>query len=100
MAWRTSIRTSTDRYHREIERCVRELGFVGIKLDTFGHAVNPLSQDGQTVFEAAREFNVPVLVRGTGIPFGLPSILLARAREFGDVKIVIGHSGWRLHVLR
>lgn len=83
-----------DRYHREIERCVRELGFVGVALDTFGHAVNPAGRDAQTVFEAARELGIPVVVHtGWGLPFGLPSTLLGRAREYSDVKIVIARAG-------
>src|SRR5439155_8343404 len=44
-----------DRVHREAERCVQQLGFVGIVLDTFGYAVNPNGQDAQTIFEIARE---------------------------------------------
>lgn len=83
-----------DRYHREIERCVRELGFVGVALDTFGHAVNPNGQDARTVFEVARELRVPVIVEtGWGLPFGLPSAILPRAREYSDVKIVLARAG-------
>lgn len=83
-----------DRYHREIERCVRELGFVGVALDTFGHAVNPNGQDARTVFEVARELRIPIVVEtGWGLPFGLPSALLPRAREYSDVKIVLARAG-------
>ncbi len=83
-----------DLYHREVERCVRDLGFVGITLDTFGHAVNPNGQDGQTVFEAAREMGVPVIVHtGTGVPFASPTRILPRAKEYNDVKIVLAHAG-------
>ncbi len=81
-------------YHAEIERAIRQLGFVGIVLDTLGHAVDPNGQDGQTVFEAAREFAVPVVVHtGSGAPFGLPSIVLPRARSYSDVKIILAHAG-------
>jgi len=31
-------------YQREVERCVRELKFVGVKLHTVGHGVLPLSE--------------------------------------------------------
>jgi predicted TIM-barrel fold metal-dependent hydrolase len=87
-----------DLYHREVERCVRTLGFVGIVLDTFGHAVDPNTPDGQTVFEAAREFGVPIVVHtGTGAPFGLPSAVLPRAKTYSDVKIVLGHAGAGLY---
>jgi uncharacterized protein len=81
-------------YHAEIERTIRQLGFVGIVLDTLGHAVDPNGLDGQTVFEAAREFAVPVVVHtGSGAPFGLPSVVLPRARSYSDVKIILAHAG-------
>lgn len=84
-----------EEYFREAERCVKELGFVGLKLHTIGHAVNPLSRDGGTVFQAARELEVPVMVHsGPGAPFALPAHLLPRAREFPEVKIVIAHAGF------
>ncbi|MGA8100630.1 MAG: amidohydrolase family protein, partial [Candidatus Acidiferrales bacterium] len=35
-----------DSYTREVERCVRDLKFVGLKLHTIGHGVSPLSEDG------------------------------------------------------
>jgi predicted TIM-barrel fold metal-dependent hydrolase len=83
-----------DTFHGEIERCVRQLGFVGVVLDTLGHAVNPNGNDGQTVFEVARELGVPIVVHtGTGAPFGLPSAVLPRARSYSDVKIVLAHAG-------
>jgi predicted TIM-barrel fold metal-dependent hydrolase len=87
-----------DRYHREIERCVRELGFVGVALETFGHVVNPNGRDAKTVFEVARELTIPVVVEtGWGAPFGLPSAVLPRAREYSDVKIVLAHAGAGLY---
>lgn len=87
-----------DRYHREIERCVRDMGFVGVALNTFGHAVNPNGRDAKTVFEVARELSIPVVVEtGWGAPFGLPSAILPRAREYSDVKIVLAHAGAGLY---
>ena len=84
-----------DEYYAEARRCVRELGFVGLKLHTVGHAVNPLSKDAGTVFQTARELNVPVMVHsGPGAPFALPAHILPRAREYPDVKIVIAHAGF------
>jgi len=87
-----------DRYYREIERCVHDLGFVGVALDTFGHVVNPNGRDAKTVFEVARELAIPVVVEtGWGAPFGLPSAILPRAREYNDVKIVLAHAGAGLY---
>ncbi len=84
-----------DDYFKEAERCVKKLGFVGIKLHTIGHAVNPLSNDARTVFETARELNVPVMVHtGIGAPFALPSHILPIAKEFSNIKIILAHSGF------
>jgi predicted TIM-barrel fold metal-dependent hydrolase len=81
-------------YFAEIERCVRELGFVGVKLHTIGHALDPASADATTVFGTAHELGVPVMVHtGPGMPFADPSLLIARAREFPDVTIVLAHAG-------
>jgi len=82
-----------DLYHREVERCVRQLGFIGLVMDTLGHAMNPNGDDGRTVFEAARDFGVPLVVETGSVPFGLPSGLLRRARDYSDVKLVLAHSG-------
>jgi len=87
-----------DEYFAEASRCVRELGFVGLKLHTIGHAVNPLSKDGGTVFQTARELGVPVMVHsGPGTPFALPTHVLPRAKEFPDVHIVIAHAGFTFY---
>jgi len=81
-------------YEAEVRRCVEELGFVGIKLHTSAHAVNPTSRDGLRVFEWGRRLGVPVMVHtGAGIPFANPSHLIPAAQAYPDVKIVIAHCG-------
>lgn len=81
-------------YEEEVRRCVEELGFVGIKIHTFAHAVHPGGRDGKKVFALARELNVPVMVHtGAGIPFANPTNLIEPALEFPDVKIVMAHCG-------
>jgi hypothetical protein len=82
-----------DKYRAEVERCVRQLGFVGVVLETLGHAVNPGGNDAQTVFEVARELRIPVVVHTGGSPFGLPTAVLPRARAYSDVKIVLANAG-------
>jgi predicted TIM-barrel fold metal-dependent hydrolase len=70
------------------------LGFVGVKLHTIGHALDPGSTDASTVFRTAHQLGVPVMVHtGPGMPFADPSLLIARAREFPDVTIVLAHAG-------
>ena len=81
-------------YDRETIRCVRELGFVGIKITPAGHACTANSRDGMHVFELAQTLNVPVMVHsGFGIPFSDPLNVQPAAEEFPDVRIVIAHCG-------
>ncbi len=81
-------------YEQEIRRCIEELGFVGIKIHTFAHAVHPSGHDGRKVFDLARKLQVPVMVHtGSGIPFANPSNLIPAAEQYPDVKIIIAHCG-------
>lgn len=81
-------------YEAELRRCVEELGFVGVKLHTFAHAVHPGSRDGRKVFRLARELKLPVMVHtGAGIPFANPAMLIPVAEEFGDVSVIMAHCG-------
>ncbi|MBB3125482.1 hypothetical protein FHS19_000136 [Paenibacillus rhizosphaerae] len=81
-------------YEEEVRRCVEELGFVGIKIHTFAHAVHPGGRDGTKVFKLAQKLNVPVMVHtGAGIPFANPTNLIAPALAFPDVNIVMAHCG-------
>lgn len=84
-----------DAYRREIERCVRDLNFVGVKLHTIGHGVNPLSEDGDLVFSTAHELGIPAMVHtGPGIPFALPSLCIPAAQKYPGLKIVLAHAGF------
>ena len=83
-----------DEYFAEVERCVRYLRFVGIKLHPLEMAVDPLSEDGRTTFEAASAFDVPIMVHtGVGSPYASPSKLIPRAREFPHLPIIMAHAG-------
>lgn len=83
-----------DVYEKEIRRCIEDLGFVGIKIHTSAHGVNPMGRDGMRVFELAGKLNVPVMVHtGAGIPFANPSHLIPAAQAFPHVKIIIAHCG-------
>src|SRR5262245_39799641 len=84
-------------YQGEVQRCVRELGFVGVKLHTLAHATSPISKAGRAVFETAAELDVPVMIHtGVGIPWGAPSLIVPAAREFPSVRIVMAHSGGQM----
>ena len=81
-------------YEGEITRCVKELGFVGIKIATAAHCTFPGSRDGLAVFEIARKLNVPVMIHtGLGIPLSDPIAIWRAAEAFLDVKIVVAHGG-------
>jgi predicted TIM-barrel fold metal-dependent hydrolase len=83
-----------ERYQREVERCVKELKFVAVKLHTIGHAVNPLSEDGNLVFETAHALGIPAMVHtGAGIPFALPALCMPAAQKYPSLKIVLAHAG-------
>jgi uncharacterized protein len=81
-------------YFAEVRRCVRELGFVGLKLHTLAHATSPISRAGRRAFEVARALGVPLMIHtGSGIPWAAPALIGGVAREFSDVRVVMAHSG-------
>lgn len=83
-----------DKYQREIERCVKDLNFVALKLHTIGHAVNPLSEDGDLAFATAFQFGIPAMVHtGAGIPFSLPALCIPAANKYPNLKIILAHAG-------
>jgi len=84
-----------DVYRREVERCVKDLHFVGLKLHTIGHGVNPLSADGDFVFATGHDLGIPVMVHtGPGVPFALPALCIPAARKYPGLKIVLAHAGF------
>ena len=81
-------------YRAEVERAVRELGFVSVKLHTLGHALNPKSKDARLVFETAAALGIPIMVHtGHGIPFAEPTMWMSLAREFEDTTVILAHAG-------
>lgn len=83
-----------EEYEKEAERCVKELGFVGVKINPLAQAVHPSKKDGLHVFEVARKLNIPVMVHtGSGTPFSDPVSIIPAAKAFKDVKIVLAHAG-------
>jgi len=81
-------------YNGEVDRLIKDEGFVGIKLHTIGHAISPLAADAKKVFEAARRHKVPLMIHtGAGIPFALPSLTIPMAQAYPDLPIILFHSG-------
>lgn len=87
-------------YVDEVRRCVNELGFVGVKLHTIGHAVAPGGVASRLVFKTAAEAGVALMIHtGPGVPFAEPAAWIPLAREFSDVPVVLAHAGASLFVL-
>lgn len=81
-------------YRAEVIRCVRDLGFVGIKVHPLAHAVNPAGTVARRVFALAAELDVPLMIHtGAGVPFALPSTIVPHAETFPQVRVVMAHSG-------
>lgn len=83
-----------EEFRTEVKRCVEELGFRAIKLQPQYHALNPLWPTSEFFFATAQEYNLPIVVHtGSGIPYSLPSLYIVPARQFPDLKIILGHCG-------
>lgn len=84
--------------HRETKRCVEELGFVAIKFHPMHHGGSPASPRGDTIFEVAREFDLPVMSHtGPGAPWALPSMLIPAAQKYPDVTFIAAHAGMEIY---
>jgi hypothetical protein len=85
-------------YRREFLRCVRDLGFVAVKIHPVAHAVAPNLPVCDIVFELAREAKIPVMVHtGLGAPMALPSLVIPRARQYPTMPIVLAHAGFAIY---
>lgn len=85
-------------YAAEVHRCVRQLGFVAIKLHPLGHNLPPTHREAEKVFRHAAELGVPVIVHtGLGAPWALPSLCISPAKRFPSVPIILAHAGWGIY---
>lgn len=81
-------------YMDEIDRCIGDLRFIAIKLNPMVSGINPDSETGKKVFEAAKKYNVPVMVHtGAGFPFANPLNLLNVAKKYPELRIIMAHMG-------
>ncbi len=84
----------------EVRRGVESLGMRALKLQPQFCGLNPLSAKASWFFGLANEHRLPVVVHtGAGAPFALPSLLIAAAREYPGLPIVIAHSGSPIYYL-
>lgn len=90
---------SQEEYLKELDTCVKEYGFVGLKMHTVGHAIIPTSRTGKLIAEAALNHQIPLIVHtGIGVPFALPSMCIPLAKEYPELKIILAHSGAKIYV--
>jgi len=90
-------RHDDETYKKEIRRCMVDLGFKAVKLHPLLHAVNPNAHCAKKAFDAAREYDVPIMIHtGLGVPSALPALVIPRAKEYADVKIVLCHAGGQI----
>jgi predicted TIM-barrel fold metal-dependent hydrolase len=84
---------------KEVERCVRELGLIGIKLHPWLQAFSMTHPGVDLIFDAAAALKVPVLLHDGSPPYSTPRQIAWVARKHPDVQVIFGHSGladlWR-----
>ena len=81
-------------YRREAYRCIKELGFVAMKLTPLTHIMSASVKRARLPFQVARELGVTLMIhQGTGLPFSSASTYYDLIREFEDVTVVLAHSG-------
>lgn len=85
---------SAEHYRKEADRCIRDMGFVGIKLHPLAHLAPITATCSDVVFKTASDLNVPVMIHtGFGVPFTLPALAIPRARQYPDLTIILAHAG-------
>jgi len=85
-------------YTREVTRCVRELGFVALKLNPMQHLTSPLMKNADKVFNSAADLGVPVIVHtGLGAPWSLPTLSIPQARRHPNLPIILAHAGFAIY---
>lgn len=85
-------------YAAEVRRCVKQLGFVAIKLHPLGHNISPTHPEADKVFRHAAELAVPIIVHtGLGTPWSLPALCIPPARKYPSVSIILAHAGWGIY---
>jgi predicted TIM-barrel fold metal-dependent hydrolase len=86
-------------FRDEVFRCREKYGFQALKLQPQYQGLNPLSEVSDRVFEIAWAHEMIVICHtGSGLPFSAPSLYMAPARKFPDVRIVLGHCGGGIFV--
>ena len=85
-------------FYNEAKRCIRELGFVGMKLHPMAFGCSPGNARAEMMWKICEEFNIPIMVHtGSGAPLALPSQVITRCKQFPHVPCVLAHSGTQIY---
>ena len=78
----------------ELRRCVKDLGFKGLKLHPTLHGYH-LSDPAlvNPVFEAVADLRIPVITHGASDLFNAPPEFAIMARRFPKVPLIMAHMG-------
>lgn len=77
----------------EMERCVKKLGLVGIKLHPWLQGFTPLCDEYYDIADAAAQLKTVLFFHDGTPPYTQPLALAETARRHPDLTIVFGHSG-------
>ena len=78
---------------RESERCVKKLGFRGVKIATTATGTPPVSRDGMHIFEVAQALGIAVMIHTGGGTFAEPDCIRGALDAFPGVTTVLAHGG-------
>jgi len=95
-----SIHPFDDDLVKDTRRCIKKLGFRGIKMyPTYQHFY-PNERSMYPLYQTAEELGVPIMFhtgssvfKGSRLKFGEPQLLDDVAVDFPDLRIVMAHSG-------
>ncbi len=85
---------------REVERCSRDLGLIGIKLHPWLQSFSVTAHPGmELIMQAAASERLPVLFHDGTPPYSTPRQIALLAERHPRVQVILGHSGlldlWR-----
>jgi predicted TIM-barrel fold metal-dependent hydrolase len=85
---------------KELERCVTQLGFKGLKLAPTYQGFDPLAKEAWAIYEIADHYKLPILWHQAGafpaqsmLEYANPVLLDPVARRFPELKMILAHFG-------
>lgn len=90
-----SVNPRLEYAEEEVERALKDLKFVGVKVHTIGHSLHPQNPYAKLLWDLAAKYKVPVMVHtGPGVPFANPTNVVPRLEEYPEVKVILAHAGF------